>query len=145
MASLGRNLEIMAAVRLVNRKLGSVAAAVENRVKGVMLTQAGLIAAEIKSIAPVDETSENPGELKASVRVEEGKSTPKKAFVVKIVAGGSGTIKSGFNYPRGVEFGTQANPAHPFFWPIFRLRRKGARLTIRKSAVQAVKDVWNGN
>jgi HK97 gp10 family phage protein len=144
MASIGRNLEIMQAVRLINRKLGAVAAAVEDEVVGTMLTQAGLIAAEIKSIAPVDETSDNPGELKASVRVIEGKRTAKKAFSVKVAVGNLQTKdgKAGFNYPRGVEFGTQKSPAHPFFWPIWRLRRKGARVAIRKSAVQAVKRVF---
>lgn len=144
MASIGRNLEIMAAVRLVNRNLSRVADAVENDVKPAMLAQMGLIAAEIKSIAPVDETSAHPGELKDSVRVVEGKSTPKKVYVVKIVVGDAKTKDGGkgFNYPRGVEFGTQKNKAHPFFWPIWRLRRKGARLAVRKVAVAAVRKVW---
>ncbi len=142
MASLGRNLEIMQAVRLINKKLGSVTAAVEVRVKSTMITQASLIAAEIKSIAPVGENSENPGALKESVRVVEGKATAKKAFVVKIVAGGSKTEKDAYQYPRAVEFGTVKQPAHPFFWPIFRLRRKSARVAIRKAAVRAVKDAF---
>jgi len=142
MASIGRNLEIMQAVRLINRKLGAVAAAVEDKVKPSMITQMALIAREIKSIAPVDETSEHPGELKDSVRLVEGESTAKKAFVVKVVAGGQGTIKSGFNYPRGVEFGIQGRPAHPFFWVIWRLRRKGPRQVVRKVAVKAVREVF---
>lgn len=142
MASFGRNLEIYAAVREVNRRLGKVAALVEGRVKATMITQASLIASEIKSIAPVGEETDHPGELKASVRVVEGAATKKKAFVVKIVAGGGNTIKDRYNYPRAVEHGTQRAPAHPFFWPIWRLRRKGARAATRKAAVQAVKDVW---
>lgn len=142
MASIGRNLEIMQAVALINRRLAGVAAAVEDRVKGTMLTQASLIAQEIKSIAPVGEDSASPGALKASVKVVEGKSTAKKAFVVKIVAGGQATEKDAYQYPRAVEFGTQKSPAHPFFWPIFRLRRKGARQSIRKAAVAAVRDVF---
>lgn len=142
MASIGRNLEIMQAVRLINKKLAGVAAAVESSVKDTMVTQASLIAGEIKSLAPVGEDSDSPGALKSSVRVVEGKSTAKKAFVVKIVAGGPATEKSAYQYPRAVEFGTQKSPAHPFFWPIFRLRRKGARQAIRKSAVNAVKDVF---
>lgn len=144
MASFGRNLSIMAAVARVNRALGSVAAAVEKDVKETMVTQASLIAAEIKRIAPVDEESETPGALKDSVRVVEGAATGKKAFVVKIVVGNPKTKKGGkgFNYPRGVEFGTQGKPAHPFFWPIWRLRRKGARVAVRKSAVDSVRKVW---
>jgi HK97 gp10 family phage protein len=144
MASIGRNLEIMAAVRMINKRLAAIPAAVENEVVGTMITQAGLIAAEIKRIAPVDPTSDHPGELKESVRVIEGKRTAKKAFSVKVAVGNIKTKdgKAGFNYPRGVEFGTQKNPAHPFFWPIWRLRRKGARQTIRKSAVKAVRKAW---
>ena len=143
MASIGRNLEIMAAVRLVNRNLSRVAAAVESQVKETMLTQASLIAAEIKRVAPVG-TDENAGALKASVRVEEGKSTAKKAFVVKIVAGDSKTKKSyrRGGYPRAIEYGTQHVPAQPFFWPIWRLRRKGARQAIRKVVVKALRDVF---
>lgn len=144
MASLGRNLEIMQAVRLINRKLASVADAVESDVVGTMITQAGLIASEIKSVAPVDATSPNPGELRDSVRVIEGKASKKKAFSVKVAVGNLKTKdgKTSFNYPRGVEFGTQKAPAHPFFWPIWRLRRKGARQAIRKTAVKAVKRVF---
>lgn len=142
MASIGRNLEIMQAVRLINKRLAGVASAVEGRVKDTMVTQAALIAGEIKSLAPIGEDSDSPGALKASVRVVEGKSTPKKAFVVKIVAGGPATVKDAYQYPRSVEFGNQKSPAHPFFWPVFRLRRKGARQAIRKAAVAAVKDVF---
>ena len=144
MASIGRNLEIMAAVRRVNRNLGKIASAVEADVKQTMLAQMGLIAGEIKRVAPVDPQSETPGALRDSVRVVEGQSTAKKAFVVKIVVGDTTTKKGKrpFNYPRGVEFGTQDKPAHPFFWPIWRLRRKGARLATRKAAVQAVRKVW---
>lgn len=134
----------MAAVRQINKRLGSVAAAVQKDVVSTMLTQAGLIAAEIKRVAPVDATSEHPGELKASVRIIEGKGDKKKAFVVKIAAGDIKTKAGGkgFNYPRGVEFGTQKSPAQPFFWPIWRLRRKGARVAVRKAAVAAVRKVW---
>ena len=144
MASIGRHLEIMQAVRLVKKRLAAVTAAVQDEVVGTMVTQASLIAAEIKSIAPVDAESETPGALKDSVRVIEGKRTAKKAFSVQIAVGNLNTKdgKAGFNYPRGVEFGTQKTPAHPFFWPIWRLRRKGARVAIRKSAVKAVKRVF---
>lgn len=151
MASIGRNLEIMAAVRLVNRNLSRVAAAVEGDVKRTMLIQASLIAAEMKSIAPVSH-DKKPGELKNSIRVVEGEATAKKAFVVKIEAGDASTIrhvengKAGYaydyQYPRAVEFGTQDMPAEPFFWPIWRLRRHGARLAINRAAVKAVRKVW---
>lgn len=144
MASIGRHFEIMQAVRLVKKRLAAVTTAVQDEVVGTMVTQASLIAAEIKSIAPVDAESESPGALKDSVRVIEGKRTAKKAFSVQIAVGNLNTKdgKAGFNYPRGVEFGTQKTPAHPFFWPIWRLRRKGPRVAIRKSAVKAVKRVF---
>jgi hypothetical protein len=146
MASIGRNLEIMAAVRRVNRNLSRVAAAVEAKVKPEMIAQAKAIADEIKRVAPIDTESDTPGALRESVRVVEGAPTAKKAFVVKVAVGDLKTTKDGkkkaFNYPRAVEFGSQGKPAHPFFWPIWRLRRKPARKAIRKVAVQAVRDVW---
>lgn len=144
MASIGRNLEIMQAVRQVNRNLSRVAAAVESKVKPEMIAQAKAIADEMRRIAPVDEDAPNPGELKASIRVIEGEATAKKAFIVKIAAGSLKTTKGArpYNYPRAVEFGTQKMPARPFFWVIWRLRRKAARKAVRKVAVNAVREVW---
>ena len=142
MAEFGRNLEIMAAVAEVNRRLGQVASEVEDQVKQSMLIQAGLIAAEIRRVAPVGD-DKNQGALKNSVRVVEGKSTAKLAYVVRIEAGDARTTgPHGFDYACAVEFGTRKMPAHPFFWPIWRLRRHAARLAVRKVAVAAVREVW---
>jgi HK97 gp10 family phage protein len=142
MAGFGRTFEVMAQIRRINKQLNDVAAKCEGPVGDTLLTQASLVASEIRSVAPVDDHSPTPGALKASVRVEQGSPTPKKSIVVKIKAGGRGTDESGYDYARANEFGTQKMPAQPFFFPIWRARRKDVRAVIRKKIKIAVKDVF---
>jgi HK97 gp10 family phage protein len=134
-----KTLEVMAQVRRIKAQLEGVAAKCERPVIDALITQAALVASEIKALAPIDQTSKT---LKDSVRVEEGKSTGKRAYVVKIKAGDTVTNAGGYNYARAVEFGTQKSPAHPFFFPIWRARRKGVRQVIRKAIKLAVRDVF---
>lgn len=143
MASLGRNLDIMAQVRRINRELIGVSAKCEGPVEQTLLTQAGLVASEIRSVAPVDDTSDTHGALRDSVRVERGTPTTKRAFVVKIKAGGDRTKEEGnYDYARANEFGTQKMAAQPFFFPIWRARRKEVRATVKKRVRAAVKEVF---
>lgn len=145
--SLGQNLEIMQQVARINRELEGVVAKCQGPIEQTMQTQAALVASEIKSVAPVDETSKTPGALKDSVRLEEGSATAKRAFVLKIKAGGTKTRKTSkagntYDFARAVEFSTQDMPARPFFFPIWRARRKEVRLAVKKAIKTAVKDVF---
>lgn len=147
MASIGKNISIAAQVARINRQLNSVAQKCNGPVGQTLLTQAALVASEIRSVAPVDPDSETPGALRDSVRVEEGQPTAKKAYVVKIKAGNTRTKKAGkggkaFDYGRAVEFGTEKMKAHSFFFPIWRARRKGVRAVVRKAVKNAVKGVF---
>jgi HK97 gp10 family phage protein len=147
MASLGRNLDIMAQVRRINRQLNNTVELCSGPIEQTLLTQASLVASEQKSLAPVDISSKTPGALKDSVRVERGRATEKKAIVIKIKAGGAKTKKEGaggkaYDYGRAVEFGTKDMPAHPFFFPIWRARRKEVRAAVRKAVKQAVLKVF---
>lgn len=147
MASLGKHLSIAAQVRRIKRNLNSVVEKTSERIEGSLFTQAALLAAEIKGLAPVDSSSETPGALRDSVRVERGSPTAKKAVVVKIKAGGPRTLKQGksgkpYNYARAVEFGTQDMQPKPFFFPIYRARRKAIRAATRKAISNAVKDTF---
>lgn len=146
MASLGKQLDVLLQVRRINKQLNSVAALCERPIEDTLLTQASLVATEQKSLAPVDPLSDTPGALKASVRVERGKPTAKRAFVVKIKAGGETTRKDGvskpYDYGRAVEFGTTDMKPRPFFFPIWRARRKEVRAAVRSAIKRAVKNVF---
>ena len=145
MASIAKNLTVAYQVARINAQLNKTASLCAGPVEETLLTQASLVASEIKSVAPVDESAETPGALKASVRVERGKPTAKKAFVVNVKAGGVLTRKGGgkpYDYARAQEFGTQDQPAHPFFFPIWRARKKDARAAVRKAVQKAVSQVF---
>jgi hypothetical protein len=146
-ASLAKNLSIASQVARIKGQLDSVIVKAGEPIKDTLHIQAGLVAAEIKSVAPVDPDSETPGALKASVRVEEGQPTAKKAYVVKIKAGNARTKKKGaaskaYDYGRAVEFGTKDARPNPFFFPIWRARRKGVRAVVRKAIKNSVRGVF---
>lgn len=134
---MASGLSVMSQVRRINKNLLRVAEEARGPVEQTLFTQAALIAAEIRANAPVDEESATPGALKETVRVEKGEPTPKHAYVVKIKAGGEKTKKKSgegfiYDFARAVEFGTQKVAAYPFFFSIWRARRKDVRAAVRK-------------
>ena len=141
MAIISKNISVMQQVRRINRELLTVASKCEGPIGDTLFTQAALVAAEQRSLAPVGD-DENSGALRASIRVEKGTPTPKKAIVVKIMAGGPTTRKANYDYARAVEFGTQEVKAQPFFYPIWRARRKEVRAAVKKAIKSAVKQVF---
>ena len=91
--------------------------------------QAGILKDAIESVAPIYQgppvAGVQPGALKTSVAVRPGQ----KDTIVRVVAGGAATVRpsiSGkpFDYARADEFGTVKMPAHPFFFPTYRLMKK---------------------
>jgi HK97 gp10 family phage protein len=93
----------------------------------------------MKVAAPVGET----GHLRESIRKEPGRDV----LQVKVKAGGPLTTKevrkgSGvpYDYARADEFGTQKDPAHPFFWPSYHLMKKSIRAAVRKTIAKAIKE-----
>jgi HK97 gp10 family phage protein len=100
-----------------------------------LLIQATDLAGTIESVAPVHE-----GTLKTTVKVVPGK----KDTVVRIVAGGRLTIRPGvsskpYDYARADEFGTINMPAHPFFFPTFRLRKKKIKASMKRKITSSIK------
>lgn len=147
MASFSKNISIAAQVRRINKQLNAVAARCEGPVEATMFTQAALVASEQRSLAPVDPESDTPGAAKGSIRVERGKATAKKAIVVQIKAGNEKTRKTSksghvYDYVRAIEFGTEDMKAQPFFFPIWRARKKEAKAAVRKAIKLAVKDTF---
>ena len=146
MASVGRHLDVMTQVRRISKQLNAVADLCAEPVESTLFTQAALVASEIRSVAPVDPESENPGSLRNSVRVEMGQPKGKKAYTVRILAGDAATVTDSaagpYNRARAVEFGTVHMPAYPFFFAVWRARRKGVRATVRKAVKEAVRKVF---
>jgi HK97 gp10 family phage protein len=77
--------------------------------------------------------------LANSIRKEQGK----KETQVYIKAGGSTTtnVAGGkpYDYARAVEYGTEHNSAHPFFWPTYRLMRKKMRAAMARKITKRIK------
>ena len=141
---LFKEIDIAVQVRRIKRNLESVIDKCTGPIEQTLITQASLVAAEQRSVAPVGEGADekNPGALRDSIRVERGSPTAKKAIVIKIKAGGESTHNDGYDYARAQEFGTQEMPANPFFFPIWRARRKDVRAAVNKAIKNAVKDVF---
>jgi HK97 gp10 family phage protein len=145
MASIGKHLSIASQLRRIKRDLLKVADQVEIPVEDTLFTQAALLASEQRFLVAVDPNAEKPGALKSTIRVERGARTAKKAFVIKIKAGGQKTAGTGekpYDYARANEFGTQKMAAQPFFFPPYRARKKEIRGATRKAIKKAVKGVF---
>jgi len=98
-------------------------------------TQADALLGVMKSAVPHGATSN----LANSLRKEKGK----KETVIVIRAGGESTTVGSdgryYDYARAVEFGTHKVPAHPFFFPSYRLMRKSMRSAMRRKITKRIK------
>lgn len=97
--------------------------------------QATDLAELIASVAPRER-----GELAHSVRVAQSQ----RPTLVRVVAGGKLTIRpaqSGtpYDYARADEFGTTKMPAHPFFFPSYRLRKKKIIAAMKRRIAAQIK------
>lgn len=145
---LGKNLEVAAQVRRIRRQIGTVIERCDADVAATLVTQSLLVVTEAKRFAPIDPDSDTPGALKDSVRLEERPNGSK--FAVRILVGGPKTkkpVKKGkagyeyeYDYARAVEFGTVKTKAHPFFFPIYRARKKDIRAAVKKAIRKAVRE-----
>lgn len=146
--NLGKELEVMYQVNRIKRNLNKIVDKVSGPVKETMISQAGLIAGEMKRVVSVGTSQdERAGSLRDSIRVEEGEGNSKQAIVVKIKAGGRKTINDGeshaYDYARANEFGTTEMHARPFFYPTYNARKKDARTAIRKRIKEEVFKVFD--
>ena len=88
-------------------------------------------------LAPVD-----TGALRQSIKKAPGRHE----LEVVVQAGGSETMRPMrkgtvlFDYAFSQEFGTMDQPAHPFFWPAYRLIRKTARRRTKRAISKAIKE-----
>lgn len=94
-----------------------------------------LSAAQLARLQSLERPPAETGALEASCEVIPG--TNDAQFVV--VAGGDQTTVDGYDHALGFEFGTQKQPAEPFFWPVFRERAAAARQRIEDAITEAMK------
>lgn len=123
---MAKNVSVQRFIRLteeLRREVREGAVAELNR-------QASELARLIEMVAPRDE-----GELKTTVRVVPGKTET----IVRVVAGGPPTTSDGYDYARGIEFGTVKMLAQPFFFPTYRLRRKQMRSAMKRKISAQIK------
>lgn len=123
------------------RRMRAIPEAVRLAVGPSLVAAAEDVAAAQRALAPVDE-----GDLVASIVVTgPGQSTPpySQPGGSKVVPENAAAVTAGnsnVRYPHLQEFGTSFHPAHPFFWPGFRLARKRAVAKIKRAIGKAVRD-----
>lgn len=130
----------------LTRRLDAIPSAARREMVKEALKQADIMADFMKRAVPVD-----TGDLKESITVtppnqrtppfsQPGGALHVPALTVAITAGGEEV-----RYAHLVEHGTVKTPAHPFFFPAFRLYEKKAGAAIRRAAARAAKLALGGN
>ncbi|MCC0067108.1 MAG: HK97 gp10 family phage protein [Rhodovulum sp.] len=125
------------------KRMRAIPKAVRASVQPALVKGAEEIAGMARHLAP-----EETGALKGSIAV----TGPNQATPPYSQPGGSMTVgenqaavtvgDTAVRYAHLVEYGTRRTPAHPFFWPAFRLMRKRATNRIKRAVSKAVRDNW---
>ncbi|OAI26952.1 hypothetical protein A1351_14005 [Methylosinus sp. R-45379] len=103
------------------------------------------LASRMKALAP-----EDSGALKESIQATPpGGTVPPRSIGAgdEKTAGELQTIVTAGDakafYARWVEFGTEKTPAHPFFFPAYRLTRERIKRRLARAIGKAVRENWN--
>lgn len=120
------------------RAIDRISLAVREAVTVQMVPIAEEIAATMRRVGPRDRSFD----LERSIRVDP---EPKRARVY-IKAGGRLTTKAvrkgaaaTYDYALAQEFGTEKMSANPFFYPVWRLKRRRARGQVTRAIKRVVK------
>lgn len=134
-----KSFSVAEARRRIDKTFRAIADECEDEVLDTIFTQAALLAASQRRVVPVEE-----GDLRQSIRVEKGR----RKFQVLVKAGGPLTTKPvrnsekgnspTYDYALAQEFGTEKMPKNPFFYPVYRARRKDIKAAVRKAVKKAV-------
>ena len=123
------------------RRMRAIPKAARNAVQPALAQGGYEVAEAIEGLAP-----EDTGDLVGSVAVTlSGQSTPpySQPGGATIVPENQVMITVGnsdVRYAHLVEYGTVHAPAHPFFWPGFRLARKRAENRIKRAVAKAIRE-----
>jgi HK97 gp10 family phage protein len=103
-----------------------------------LAAQSDLLMATMRTAVPHGVT----GDLAASIR----KESDRDGLLMRIKAGGlltmrlhGGDSRKPYDYARAVEFGTEKMSAHPFFFPSYRLMRKGMKSAMKRKITKTIK------
>lgn len=104
--------------------------AINAEMRAAVEESAEMVARGMRAIAPVAE--KNGGELRASIAV----TMDNQALKATITAGDRKAF-----YARWVEFGTRRTAAQPFFYPIWRARKKDIKRRLAAAFRKAFKKI----
>lgn len=122
------------------RRMKAIPKAAREAVAPALVSAGEDVAGVMRALAPVDE-----GALKASIAVTgPGQMTPpySQPGGASVVPENKAAVTVGspeVRYAHLQEYGTTKHPAHPFFWPAFRLTRKRAAAKIKRAIGKAVR------
>jgi HK97 gp10 family phage protein len=121
----------------LRRRMKSIPKAVRQALKVQNAKNAAELVETIRGFAPGD------GPLQASVKNHD--VTDSTRISQRIEAGGEATTKpvrdgqsATYDYALAQEFGTVNMPAHPFFWPAWRLKRRRFKSRMTRAAKKAI-------
>ena len=123
------------------RRMAAIPKAARTAVGPALVRSGDEIAGLMKMLAPVDE-----GHLRDSITVTgPGQTTPPYSqpggsMVVPENAAAITVGNTDVRYAHLQEYGTTFHPAHPFFWPGFRLGRKRALDRIKRAVGKAIRE-----
>ena len=128
----------------MNRRWGAIPAKVRQAARDTLEQNAEEIVADMRKAAPVGET----GKLLFSINWTWGKAPAGTMVVGAVGASNSSdlriTIYAGGDdafYARFHEFGTKNMTANPFFWPIWRARRRRVKSRLTRNINKAIKSL----
>ena len=119
------------------RRLLRIPEALRDDMMELIEAEAERVAEVMRRVGPEDRTFA----LERSIKVYQDKS----ALRVRIKAGGPKTtrpVRTGldltYDYALAQEFGTREMPANPFFYPVWRLKRRSARSRIARGMKKVI-------
>lgn len=122
----------------LKRKFKRMPKTVRKRLQATLEQNADELMTAQRALVPKDE-----GDLEASIR----KENPPGRVAVDVRAGGPTTtkpVRSGvsatYDYALGQEFGTQDQPANPFFYPPYRLKKGRFKSRLTRATKKAIKE-----
>lgn len=122
----------------LKRKMLAIPQDVKRAMKVQNAKNAGDLVAVMKGFAPKDD-----GDLAASITHEEDSDNTR--ISQRVSAGGAATtrpVRSGASattdYALHQEYGTENQPANPFFWPSWRLMRRRLKARMTRATKKAI-------
>ena len=137
-----------AQTRRLARRLQAIPVAVKKAVVPALITSGNELADRMKALVPVE-----TGDLRDSITVTPpGGTTPpfSQPGGSRVAAENQVLVTAGnedVRYPALVEYGHRTPdgghvPAHPYFWPAFRLSRKRIANRTTRAVRKAVREKW---